>query len=83
MSTIKGLGSRDLSSVPANVLSANLWLIVNEPDSAAAIILQDLTEHRYPYIWEPIFDPIREHPDYLEALSIANLEGRTPQRTPR
>ena len=31
-------------------------------------------------MWMPMFDPIREHPDYLEALRVLNLEGATPQR---
>ncbi len=80
-----GLESGDLGSVPADVLSAGLWLMVDEPDSAAVSILRELTENPsvIPYFCEPQFDPIREHPDYLDALRIGNLEGRTPQRTPR
>jgi len=34
-------------------------------------------------MWSPVFDPIREHPAYLEMLRDQNLEGATPQRTPR
>ena len=35
------------------------------------------------HMWSPVFDPIREHPVYLEMLREQNLEGVVPQRTPR
>jgi TolB-like protein len=31
-------------------------------------------------VWMPLFDPIREHPAYLEALRVLNLEGVAPDR---
>jgi len=34
-------------------------------------------------IWSPAFDPIREHPVYLEMLRDQNLEGAAAQRTPQ
>jgi hypothetical protein len=31
-------------------------------------------------MWMPLFDPIREHPAYLETLRVLDLEGVTPDR---
>lgn len=33
--------------------------------------------------WNPVFDPIRDHLVYLQMLRDQNLEGATPQWTPR
>ena len=83
---LTGLRSGDLSQVPRDLLSPELWQMVGEPDRAAALLVTEFTEDTgldEGYIWNPIFDPIRDHPAYLEALRIGILEGRTPQRTPR
>jgi TolB-like protein len=83
---LRGLETGDLSAVPNDEISAEMWMLVGEPDRAAAGLLEVFTENpnsNAAYIWEAIYDPIRSHPDYLETLKIGNLEGRAPQRTPR
>ena len=76
----------DLSEVPSDNISPEMWILVGEPDRAAADLLEEFTDNPAPngsYIWDPVYDSIRDHPAYLEALRLVNLEGRTPQRTPR
>jgi len=82
----KALGSGDLTGVPAELIDPALWMIVGRPDSAAAALLDEFTSDPDQYlgwIWTETFDPMRNEPAYLEALKLVNLEGRTPQRTPR
>ncbi len=82
----KALGSGDLTGVPAELIDPTLWMIVGRPDSAAAALLDDFTsdpDQFLGWIWSETFDPMRNEPAYLEALKLVNLEGRTPQRTPR
>ena len=82
----EALQSGDMTGVPADVNDPTLWMIIGQPDSAAAALLADFEADpgQFPgWIWSDTFDPIRDHPDYLEALKAFNLEGRTPQRTPR
>jgi len=82
----RALETGDLTGIPADVIDATLWMIVGRPDSAAVDMLEDFTEDpgQWPgWIWTETFDPFRDQPAYLEALRLLNLEGRTPQRTPR
>ncbi len=83
---VRGLESGDLGAVPEDGLDPTLWMIVGRPDSAAAVLLGDISEdpnQNNSWIWDAIFDPIRDEPAYLEALEHLNLVGATPQRTPR
>jgi TolB-like protein len=83
---VRGLESGDLSAVPEEALDATLWMIVGRPDSAAAVLLGDISEfpnQNNSWLWDAIFDPLRDQPAYLEALERLNLVGATPQRTPR
>ena len=63
-----------------------IWMIFGQPDSAAvefqrrAAIRPSMNST---WIWVPVIDAIREHPAYLETMRMLNLEGATPQRTPR
>lgn len=84
--TQRGLELGDLSEIPRSHIWEEMWMAVGEADSAAAGFLEHVTENpnaNAAFIWHPVFDPIREHPDYLATLEILNLEGHTPQRTPR
>jgi TolB-like protein len=83
---VEALESGDVTGVPADLIDATLWMVIGRPDSAAAALLADFEADpgQFPgWIWSDIFDPIRGQQAYLEALKILNLEGRTPQRTPR
>jgi len=81
-----GLESGDLTRVPEDLRTVEMWILVGEPDIAAAMVLEDYKEDprgSNGYVWDPVYDAIREHPDFLEAMKIGNLEGRTLLRTPR
>jgi len=82
----QALESGDLTGVPAELVGATFWMAVGRPDSAAAALLDDFTSDPGQFlgwIWSEAFDPMRDQPAYLEALEVVNLEGHTPQRTPR
>jgi len=56
---------------------------LGQPDRAAEQLLQMASADpisALQFLWAPMFDPIREHPDYLEALRVLKLEGATSQR---
>lgn len=58
-------------------------LLLGQPDRAADALLE--TARSDPLLalqimWMPLFDPIREHPAYLEMLRILDLEGVSPDR---
>ena len=77
--------SGDMDGVPPRLRESTLWMKVGQPDSAAAAFLEDMEDEPgfKGWIWIPLFDPIRDHPDYVKGLRLVNLEGRTAQRTPR
>jgi len=58
-------------------------MIQGRPDLAIAELAEVAAAFSPARIWAPVFDPIREHPVYLEMLRELNLEGAVPQRTPR
>jgi len=72
------------AELQAGVLSAPLFSMpLGQPDRAAEQLLQMASADpvmAIQMLWTPMFDPIREHPDYLEALRILNLEGAVPRR---
>jgi len=87
---IKALRTGDLGSFPRVFLEekdwTSLWMVFGQPDSAAVEFQSKVAirpGQNISWIWLAIFDPIREHPAYLEALRALNLEGAVPQRTPR
>ena len=59
------------------------FMMLGYPDSAVARLAETAPAFTPAVIWSPVFDPLREHPVYLEMLREMNLEGATPQRTPR
>ncbi|MEN8145080.1 MAG: hypothetical protein ABFS14_09035 [Gemmatimonadota bacterium] len=65
--------------------SPELWMTFGQPDSALARVpaRSDWLLDNTIWVWDPIFDPIRDDPVFQDALRKLNLEGRTPQRTPR
>ncbi len=59
------------------------FMMLGYPDSALALLAENAPAFTPAVIWTPVFDPLREHPVYLEMLREMNLEGATPQRTSR
>lgn len=63
----------------------SVWMALGQPDSAlsrVAALVED-PQVTSSWIWLPVLDPIRDEPEFQEALRRLNLEGRTPQRTPQ
>ncbi|MEE8487943.1 MAG: hypothetical protein V3S56_07220, partial [Gemmatimonadota bacterium] len=58
-------------------------MILGNPDSVAVQLASLARRYSLTPIWSSVFDPLRDHPVYLEMLRQVNLEGATPQRTPR
>jgi len=58
-------------------------MIQGRPDLAVAELAEVAAAFSPARIWAPVFDPLRDHPVYLEMLRELNLEGAVPQRTPR
>jgi len=61
-------------------------LLLGQPDRAAEALLDTARSDpllALQYMWMPLFDPIREHPSYLETLRELDLEGHRPQRALR
>ena len=87
---IEALHSGDLAMFPRVFLEerdwTSFWMVFGQPDSAA-VDLQSKVAVRPrmspTWIWQSVYDPIREHPVYLETMRALNLEGVTAQRTPR
>ena len=83
---VEALRTGDASGFPPDFLSPSAWMILGEPDSAAAKMqwrIEARPHQNVTWIWRSVFDPIREHPVYLETLKNINLEDATVQRTPR
>lgn len=70
---VQGFGSGQLEAM----------MILGNPDSVAVELARSAPLYSLNQIWAPVFDPLRDHPVYLEMLRQVNLEGATPQRTPR
>jgi TolB-like protein len=66
-------------------LSAALDLQAGRVDPAAATLRRYAHHKRVmpARLWLPAFDPIRDHPEFRGTLRELDLDGRTPQRTPR
>jgi hypothetical protein len=87
---IEALHSGDLEMFPRVFLEerdwTSFWMVFGQPDSAAVAFQNNVAVRpgvNATWIWFSIYDPIREHPAYLETMRALNLEGATPQRTPR
>lgn len=77
---VAALRTGDESGFPREYLTAQAWMALGQPDSAAAVMQWNISVRPFQnamWIWNPIFDPIREHPVYLETLKALNLEGAT------
>ena len=90
LAAINALHSGDLASFPTIFMEemewTSLWMVFGQPDSAAVNVQARVAVRpgiNATWIWYSIYDPIREHPAYLEAMRALNLEGAVPQRTPR
>lgn len=85
---IAALHARSLADLPAelrNELQKNsLFLMpLGQHDRAAEALLEQARTDpllALQVMWMPLFDPIREHPAYLETLRVLNLEGVAPDR---
>jgi len=63
-----------------------VWMAVGRPDSAAATLRTWIVDRHYrsvDLIWAPVFDPIRNDPQYLAVLDHLSLHPGAPDRTPR
>jgi tetratricopeptide (TPR) repeat protein len=87
---IAALHSGDLESFPEVFLEerdwTSFWMVLGQPDRAAADLLSKVNVRPMmspTWIWQAVYDPIRQHPEYLETMRALNLEGAVPQRTPR
>jgi len=86
---IEALHAGNVDALPTEIRAALEFLppfflvLLGQPDRAAEQLLQMASADpisALQFLWTPMFDPVRQHPDYLEALRILNLEGATPQR---
>jgi TolB-like protein len=73
----------DLSAMTFAGGSLEALMLLDYPDSAAVKLAEFASSWSPSLIWTPVFDPLRDHPVYLEMLRELNLEGATPRRTPR
>lgn len=83
---VAALHRGDPAGYPRDLMDATSWMVFGRPDSAAAEMLEGTRAAPFQnanWIWAVIYDPLRDQPAYREVLEILNLEGRTPQRTPR
>jgi adenylate cyclase len=85
---IRALQAGDIDALP-NSAQAIILMNFGRADEAAERLLSNYLRYRDRHVdpgafltvpWMPLFDPIREHPAYLQALREANLEGVTPDR---
>ncbi|MGD8496802.1 MAG: hypothetical protein PVF05_11470, partial [Gemmatimonadales bacterium] len=58
-------------------------MAMGQPDSAVADLARGAPFSSLVPVWWPVFDPIRDHPAYLQMLREQNLDGAVPQRTSR
>jgi TolB-like protein len=66
-------------------LTALTWQRFGNPDRAFEAIRRTLTEapdQQQLWLWHPVFDPIRQRPEFQEILARLDLADRTVQRTP-
>jgi len=79
---IRALQAGDLDAIPADLRSPIILMRFGRADEAAEGLLAYFRTNRtnLGICWMPLFDPIREHPAYLEMLKEAQLEGVTPDR---
>ncbi|MFW6085045.1 MAG: tetratricopeptide repeat protein [Gemmatimonadota bacterium] len=75
--------SGDIDALPEEHAHPILLMKFGREDEAAERLLADFRIDPRLHIglhWMPLFDPIREHPAYLQMMREANLEGVTPER---
>jgi len=85
---IDALQSGNLDGLPPELraeLQQNPFLpmVLEHHDQAAEQLLESARTdplRALQMIWMPLFDPIRDHPAYLETLRVLDLEGVTPDR---
>jgi len=85
-STLVALRAGDHRVLPDTLLARpSVWMALGQPDSAlstVAVLVED-SNITPSWLWHPALDPIRDEPEMQAALRRLNLEGRTPDRTPR
>jgi TolB-like protein len=79
---IRALQAGDIDDIPQDLQSPIILMKFGRPDEAAEKLLSEFRDNPrgLGLHWLPLFDPIREHPAYLEMLKEAHLEGVTPDR---
>jgi tetratricopeptide (TPR) repeat protein len=83
---VAALHAGEISAYPRDLLDPAAWMIFGQPDSAAVAMLGEFEEFPYQnwnWIWEPIFDPLRDQPAYRELTRRLGIEARTAERSPR
>lgn len=58
-------------------------MALGHPELAVVELAQGASFGSLALTWHPRWDPVRDHPVYLQMLRDQNLEGAVPQRTPR
>ncbi|MDX1579848.1 MAG: tetratricopeptide repeat protein, partial [Gemmatimonadota bacterium] len=89
---VRALQAGDPTMVPNGALgrdshlTALTWHFFDEPERALTAIRRTFAEspdQQNIWLWHPVFDPIRQRPEFQEILARLNLDGRTVDRTPR
>ena len=83
---VAALREKNASGYPEDLLEAAAWMVFDRPDSAAAAMLGEFDSFPYQnwnWIWDAMFDPLRDEPAFRELLKRLDLEDATPRRTPR
>ena len=75
--------SGDIDLLPEPYAHPIILMRFGREDEAAERLLEDFRVDPRLHLglhWMPLFDPIRDHPAYLQMLREANLEGVVPER---
>ncbi len=87
---IEALRNGDPSVLPPELeeveWAPTLLMALGQSDEAVEAMRRSVAARPFQntnWTWGPIFDPIREHPVFLQILKDLDLEGAVPQRTPR
>jgi TolB-like protein len=79
---IRAVRAGDIDAIPSPLQSPVILMKFGRADEAAEKLLSDFKTNptMLGIHWMPLFDPIRDHPAYLQMLKEAGLEGVTPDR---
>ncbi len=85
----RALEARDASLLSAEArarLTPPYWMMLGEPDSAAAALMAPLAPYDHAgdyYTFDPRLEPLMDSPQMQDLLRRMNLEGVQVQRTPK